>query len=44
MPRSRLPIPWTHVALYAALLAAGEVICLIPNALGESLLYNERIR
>ena len=24
--------------------AAGEVICLIPNALGESLLYNERLR
>jgi len=23
---------------------AGEVICLVPNALGESLLYNERIR
>ena len=26
MPRSRLPIPWTHVALYAALLAAGTVL------------------
>lgn len=24
--------------------AAGEVICLVPNALGESLLYNERVR
>lgn len=23
---------------------AGEVLCLVPNALGESLLYNERIR
>ena len=23
---------------------AGEVVCLVPNALGESLLYNERIR
>ena len=25
MPRSRPPIPWTHIALYAALLAAGTV-------------------
>lgn len=24
--------------------AAGEAICLVPNAIGESLLYNERIR
>ena len=23
---------------------AGEVICLVPNALGEALLYNERVR
>ena len=23
---------------------AGEVLCLVPNALGESLLYNERLR
>jgi DNA-binding CsgD family transcriptional regulator len=26
MPKSRLPIPWTHVALYAALLAGGTVL------------------
>ena len=25
MPKRRLPIPWTHIALYAALLAAGTL-------------------
>lgn len=34
----------TVVAAGWLLSAAGEVICLIPNALGESLLYNERLR
>lgn len=34
----------TVVAAGWLLSAAGEVVCLIPNALGESLLYNERLR
>jgi hypothetical protein len=34
----------TVVAAGWLLSLAGEVICLIPNALGESLLYNERMR
>ena len=34
----------TVVAAGWLLSAAGEVLCLVPNALGESLLYNERIR
>ena len=34
----------TAIAAGTVLSAAGEVICLIPNALGESLLYNERLR
>lgn len=34
----------TVVAAGWLLSVAGEVICLIPNALGESLLYNERLR
>jgi len=34
----------TVVAAGWLLSAAGEVICLVPNALGESLLYNERLR
>lgn len=34
----------TVIAAGWLLSAAGEVICLVPNALGESLLYNERIR
>ncbi len=34
----------TVVAAGWLLSAAGEVICLIPNALGESLLHNERLR
>ena len=34
----------TLVAAGWLLSAAGEVICLIPNALGESLLHNERLR
>lgn len=34
----------TAVAAGWLLSAAGEVLCLVPNALGESLLYNERIR
>lgn len=33
----------TVVAAGWLLSAAGEVLCLVPNALGESLLYNERI-
>ena len=34
----------TVVAAGWLLSVAGEVLCLVPNALGESLLYNERIR
>lgn len=34
----------TVVAAGWLLSVAGEVLCLIPNALGESLLYNERVR
>ena len=34
----------TVIAAGWLLSAAGEVLCLVPNALGESLLYNERIR
>lgn len=34
----------TTIAAGWLLSVAGEVICLVPNALGESLLYNERIR
>jgi hypothetical protein len=34
----------TAVAAGWLLSVAGEVICLVPNALGESLLYNERLR
>jgi len=34
----------TAVAAGWLLSVAGEVLCLVPNALGESLLYNERIR
>ncbi len=34
----------TVIAAGWLLSVAGEVICLVPNALGESLLYNERIR
>jgi len=34
----------TAIAAGWLLSAAGEVLCLVPNALGESLLYNERIR
>ncbi len=34
----------TAVAAGWLLSTAGEVLCLVPNALGESLLYNERIR
>lgn len=34
----------TVVAAGWLLSAAGEVICLVPNALGESLIYNERLR
>ncbi|MCK6404803.1 MAG: hypothetical protein L6Q60_02175 [Rhodocyclaceae bacterium] len=34
----------TAVAAGWLLSAAGEVLCIVPNALGESLLYNERVR
>jgi hypothetical protein len=34
----------TAIAAGWLLSVAGEVLCLVPNALGESLLYNERIR
>lgn len=34
----------TVVAAGWLLSVAGEVLCIVPNALGESLLYNERIR
>ena len=34
----------TVIAAGWLLSVAGEVLCLVPNALGESLLYNERIR
>lgn len=34
----------TAVAAGWLLSVAGEVICLVPNTLGEALLYNERIR
>ena len=34
----------TAVAAGWLLSVAGEVLCLVPNVLGESLLYNERIR
>lgn len=34
----------TAVAAGWLLSAAGEVICLVPNAVGEALLYSERIR
>ena len=34
----------TAIAAGWLLSVAGEVVCLVPNALGESLLYNERIR
>lgn len=34
----------TVIAAGWLLSVAGEVICLVPNALGESLLHNERIR
>ncbi len=34
----------TAVAAGWLLSVAGEVLCLVPNALGESLLYNERMR
>ena len=34
----------TVVAAGWLLSVAGEVLCIVPNALGESLLYNERVR
>lgn len=34
----------TAVAAGWLLSVVGEVLCIVPNALGESLLYNERIR
>ncbi len=34
----------TAVAAGWLLSVAGEVLCIVPNALGESLLHNERIR
>lgn len=34
----------TAVAAGWLLSVAGEVLCLVPNALGESLIYNQRIR
>lgn len=34
----------TVIAAGWLLSVAGEVICLVPNALGESLLHNERVR
>ena len=47
-PASRsASVPAISVTVVAAgwlLSVAGEVICIVPNALGESLLYNERVR
>lgn len=34
----------TVVAAGWLLSVAGEVLCIVPNALGEALLYNERVR
>lgn len=34
----------TAVAAGWLLSVAGEVLCIVPNALGEALLYNERVR
>ena len=34
----------TVIAAGWLLSVAGEMLCLVPNALGESLLYNERVR
>lgn len=34
----------TAVAAGWLLVVAGEVLCIVPNTLGEALLYNERVR